>query len=77
MSPEVKFETTSAGRLAVLDPGTVSEQRTGRALLTTDEVRQLPKTDQLLFITARPPIRATKLRYYADAEFSGLFDPAE
>ena len=73
----VKFDTTSAGRLAVLDPGTVSEQRTGRALLTPDEVRQLPKTDQLLFITSRPPIRATKLRYYDDPEFTGLFDPVD
>lgn len=44
-----------------------------RALLTADEVRRLPPDQLLLLLAGEPPIRATKLRYYADKEFAGLF----
>jgi type IV secretion system protein VirD4 len=41
----------------------------GRALLTSDEVRRLPENEQILFYERKKPIRATKLCYYADADF--------
>lgn len=31
---------------------------------------------QLLFLAGQRPIVAAKLRYYADREFAGRFDPA-
>ncbi|MGO7658271.1 type IV secretory system conjugative DNA transfer family protein [Rhizobium ruizarguesonis] len=50
-----------------------AEQHVGRPLLTPDEVRNLPANIELLFIAGQRPIAATKLRYYADPEFAGLF----
>ncbi|MBY5856141.1 type IV secretory system conjugative DNA transfer family protein [Rhizobium leguminosarum] len=50
-----------------------AEQHVGRPLLTPDEVRNLPANSELLFIAGQRPIAATKLRYYADPEFAGLF----
>lgn len=54
-----------------------AEQHVGRPLLTPDEVRNLPTGVELLFIAGRRPIMATKLRYYADPEFAGLFSQPE
>ena len=70
------FETTSRdpnGSWAG-DRFTYSEQHTGRALLTPDEVRNMAQSKQLLFLAGQRPIVARKLRYYADAEFAGKFD---
>jgi len=39
-----------------------------RPLLTPDEVLRLPADDALLFLSGRPPVRATRARYYQDAE---------
>ncbi|MBB4511250.1 type IV secretory system conjugative DNA transfer family protein [Rhizobium leguminosarum] len=50
-----------------------AEQHVARPLLTPDEVRNLPAGSELLFIAGQRPIVATKLRYYADPEFAGLF----
>jgi type IV secretion system protein VirD4 len=50
-----------------------AEQHVGRCLLTPDEVRNLPASDELLFIAGQRPVVARKLRYYADAEFASLF----
>jgi len=47
----------------------VSRQETSRQLLTPGEVMQLPQTDELVLVSGLPPIRATKLRYYVDANF--------
>ena len=47
----------------------VSRQETARPLLTTGEVMQLPETEALVLVSGQPPIRATKLRYYADPAF--------
>lgn len=52
------------------------QQNVGRALLTPDEVRTLRPDRQLLFLAGQRPIVAAKLRYYADREFAGRFDPA-
>jgi len=48
----------------------VSRQETARALLTPGEVMQLPATDELVLVAGLAPIRATKLRYFADHNFS-------
>ncbi|WP_431324953.1 type IV secretory system conjugative DNA transfer family protein [Rhizobium sp. YTU87027] len=53
-----------------------TEQRTGRALLTPDEVRNLPAEAELLFLAGRRPIIGRKLRYYADREFANSYDAA-
>ncbi|WP_017996417.1 type IV secretory system conjugative DNA transfer family protein [Rhizobium leguminosarum] len=50
-----------------------AEQHVGRPLLTPDEVRNMHAETELLFIAGQRPIVATKLRYYADPEFAGLF----
>lgn len=51
-----------------------SQQHTGRALLTPDEVRYLSQDHQLLFLMGQRPILAHKLAYYRDREFNGLYD---
>ena len=54
----------------------VSRQETARALLTPGEVMQLPEGDELVLVAGLPPIRASKLRYFADRNFSGRVVPA-
>ena len=54
----------------------LSQQHTARALMTPDEVRNLPKEVELLFLAGQRPIVAAKLAYYADPEFKGSFDPS-
>lgn len=54
----------------------VSRQETARALLTPGEVMQLPATDELVLISGLAPIRATKLRYYQDSNFTVRMAPA-
>ena len=49
----------------------VSRQETARALLTPGEVMQLPPTDEIVLVSGMAPIRAQKLRYFADRNFSG------
>jgi type IV secretion system protein VirD4 len=56
---------------------TYGEHHAGRPLLTPDEVRTLPQNAELLFLAGQRPIVATKLAYYADAEFRGLFEQIE
>ncbi|MGX8009621.1 conjugal transfer protein TraG [Mesorhizobium sp. ORM8.1] len=48
----------------------VSRQETARPLLTPGEVMQLPQTDELVLISGLPPLRAQKLRYYEDRNFT-------
>lgn len=48
----------------------VSRQETPRPLLTTGEVMQLPATDELVLVSGLAPIRAKKLRYYQDRNFT-------
>ena len=48
----------------------VSRQETARALLTPGEVMQLPAADELVLVAGLPPVRAKKLRYYADRNFA-------
>ena len=48
----------------------VSRQETARPLLTPGEVMQLPPADQLVMVSGLAPIRAKKLRYYEDRNFT-------
>ena len=48
----------------------VSQQETQRPLLTPGEVMQMPADDALVFLASHPPIRAKKLRYYEDRNFT-------
>ena len=49
----------------------VSRQETARQLLTPGEVMQLPPDDEIVMVSGHPPIRAKKIRFYADANFKG------
>jgi type IV secretion system protein VirD4 len=53
----------------------VSRQETARPLLTPGEVMQLPATDENVMISGLPPIRAKKLRYYDDPNFTSRLLP--
>lgn len=54
----------------------VSRQETARPLLTPGEVMQLPPTDELILISGLAPIRAQKIRYYEDQNFTSRLLPA-
>ncbi|MCR9121010.1 MAG: conjugal transfer protein TraG [Phyllobacteriaceae bacterium] len=54
----------------------VSRQETARPLLTPGEVMQLADTDALVMLAGHKPIRAKKLRYYEDANFTTRCLPA-
>ena len=54
----------------------VSRQETSRPLLTPGEVMQLPPADELVLVSGLAPIRASKLRYYEDRNFTARVLPA-
>ncbi len=54
----------------------ISRQETARPLLTPGEVMQLPPRDELVLISGLPPIRAKKLRYFDDRNFTDRILPA-
>src|SRR5256885_6877090 len=47
----------------------VSRQETARPLLTPGEVMQLPPDEAVVMVSSVAPIKAKKLRYYADTNF--------
>ena len=53
----------------------VSRQETARPLLTPGEVMQLPPADELVLVSGLAPIRAKKLRYYQDRNFTSRVLP--
>ena len=53
----------------------VSRQETARPLLTPGEVMQLPAVEEIVMISGQAPIRAKKLRYFQDANFTGRVCP--
>ena len=57
------------------EPDSTTTSVTGRDLLTPDEIMQMLPEAQLLRIQGQPVTVARKLRYYADPEFRGLFEP--
>jgi type IV secretion system protein VirD4 len=54
----------------------VSRQETARPLLTPGEVMQLPPAEEILMVSGHPPVRAKKLQYFQDRNFTTrLFPP--
>ena len=53
----------------------VSRQETSRPLLTPGEVMQLPASDALILLSATPPIRAAKVRFYEDERLVSRLRP--
>ena len=53
----------------------VSRQETARQLLTPGEVMQLPPDEEIILISGASPIRAKKLRYFQDSNFSSRVSP--
>lgn len=53
----------------------VSRQETARALLTPGEIMQLPPHEEIVMIAGCPPIRANKLRYFEDSNFTSRVLP--
>jgi type IV secretion system protein VirD4 len=53
----------------------VSRQETARPLLTPGEVMQLPPDEAVVMVSSVAPIKAKKLRYYADANFKNRVLP--
>lgn len=47
----------------------VSDHEIARPLLTAGEVMELSENEELIFIAGMPPIRALKIRYFADSNF--------
>ncbi|MGM3193152.1 conjugal transfer protein TraG [Dickeya dadantii subsp. dieffenbachiae] len=47
----------------------IARQESARPLLTPGEVMQLPASDAIVMVGSQPPIRAKKMRYFADANF--------
>lgn len=72
----VVFQTTSQSMDSSMSGLTHAEHHSGRPLLPPDEVRNLPQSRELLFVAGMRPVLADKLRYYADREFTGLFENA-
>jgi type IV secretion system protein VirD4 len=70
-------KNVSGKRLSLFLPHvSLAEQETPRPLLTAGEILQLPQDDALVLVSGTPPIRARKLRYYADRNFlSRLLPP--
>src|SRR5262249_47190127 len=68
---ELRAQTNLSGKRlsAWLTHTTISEQETPRALLTPGEVLQLAPDEALVLVSGLPPIRARKLKYYADCNF--------
>jgi type IV secretion system protein VirD4 len=49
----------------------VSRQETARQLITPGEIMQLPSNEELILLSGFSPIKAKKVRYYADKNFTG------
>jgi type IV secretion system protein VirD4 len=54
----------------------VNQQEVRRPVLDEGQVRTLPTSDELIFVTGHPPFRAQKLRYFEEPLFKrGLLPP--
>ena len=49
----------------------VSRQETARQLITPGEIMQLPMKEEIILLFGFSPIKADKVRYYADKNFTG------
>ncbi len=71
VATEVRASRSYAGeRMSLwLEHVNVSQQAAARPLLTPGEVMQLPPDEELVLVAGHPPLRARKLRYFADRHF--------
>jgi len=53
----------------------VSRQESARPLLTPGEIMQLPPDDEIVMVSGHRPLRAKKLRYYEDRNFTSRLMP--
>jgi type IV secretion system protein VirD4 len=53
----------------------VSRQETARQLLTPGEIMQLPPDEEIVMVSGHPPVRARKLRYFLDSNFTSRVLP--
>jgi type IV secretion system protein VirD4 len=75
---ELRAQKNLSGRRlsAWLPHMSVSEQETPRPLLTAGEILQLPACEALVLVSGMAPIRARKLKYYTDRNFTARRLPA-
>lgn len=59
---------------AELSRGSESYAAAGRPLLMPQEIMRLPPDRQLLLLQGQPPALTERVRYYADKEFTALFE---
>jgi type IV secretion system protein VirD4 len=77
----IEYETFgTSGPASIFSDGTHSQSSSGhvaaRRLATPDEIMRMPADTLLLLRQGERPLWAGKVRYYAEREFAGLFDPA-
>lgn len=64
-----------------IQQATNTTNKTGKALLLPQEVKQLSKKKAIIIVEAMPPIMANKIVYYTDKAFTGrffnVFDPSK
>jgi len=48
----------------------ISRQETARPLLTPGEIMQLPPHEEIVMVSGHPPVRAQKLRFFEDQNFT-------
>lgn len=53
----------------------ISNQETGRALMTPDEVMKFSKDESIIFVSGEAPIRGRKVKYFEDENFMSRVEP--
>ncbi len=72
----VVFQTMSRALDAEATGISLNQHLVGRALMTPDEIRNLPAPVELLFVAGQRPMIARKIYYFEEREFKGRFDQA-
>jgi type IV secretion system protein VirD4 len=77
----IEYETFGmSGPASIFSDGTRSQSSSGhvaaRRLATPDEIMRMNPDDLLLLRQGQHPLVVGKIRYYAEREFAGLYDPA-
>jgi len=70
------FQTMSRALDAEATGISLNQHLVGRALMTPDEIRNLPAPIELLFVAGQRPMIARKIYYFEEREFNGAFDQA-
>lgn len=72
---EVRGQGSSQDGPLALIPDNFSRHtnETGRPLMAPDEIMTMPKSEQLIFVQACPPVRAMKVHYWHEASFKGRY----